>query len=151
MFPPQVDDIFGIDLPNNDGDPRDDNQHGTHVAGILGAIGNNNIGIAGAASYTQNIKIMAIKFLDNEGGGDLSDAILGIEYVGTGTGWLIRIGPVSDQCHRVMSPCHVTSDAQWSKCHTCRMSDLRSHVGCTVSQSALRSPCHSVNSLDINS
>ena len=74
MFPPQVDDIFGIDLPNNDGDPRDDNQHGTHVAGILGAIGNNNIGIAGAASYTQNIKIMAIKFLDNEGGGDTHTA-----------------------------------------------------------------------------
>lgn len=33
-----IDDIHGIDLANNDGDPMDDNLHGTHVAGILGAL-----------------------------------------------------------------------------------------------------------------
>ena len=47
---------------------------------------------------------------------------------GTGTGWLIRIGPVSDQCcHHVMSPCHVTVSCRTSDFWTVQMSYV-SHV-----------------------
>ena len=65
--------------------------------------------------------------------------------IGTGTG-CVRAEPTTKAkgSVRPVSPCDATSDAQSKCCHTCRMSDLRSHVGCTVSHSALRSPCHSV-------
>src|SRR5436309_137212 len=36
-----VDDCYGIDVANNDSDPMDDNRHGTHVSGTIGAVGNN--------------------------------------------------------------------------------------------------------------
>src|SRR5262249_52737682 len=35
-----VDDYYGYDFANDDGDPRDDNGHGTHVAGTIGMVGN---------------------------------------------------------------------------------------------------------------
>jgi len=40
-------DIHGYDFANNDGNPMDDNGHGTHVAGTIGAVGNNGRGVAG--------------------------------------------------------------------------------------------------------
>lgn len=75
-----VDDVYGIDLVNDDGDPMDDNDHGTHCAGVIGAITNNNLGIAGIAGLTKNVKLMAIKFLDDGGSGRMSNAIEGLEY-----------------------------------------------------------------------
>ncbi|CAD7924592.1 unnamed protein product [Amoebophrya sp. A25] len=75
-----VDDVHGVDLFNQDGDPMDDESHGTHCAGIIGAVENNNEGIAGVASYTSNVQIMAVKFMDFEGYGTLTDGIQGIEY-----------------------------------------------------------------------
>ena len=67
-----VDDIFGIDCITGDGDPFDDNGHGTSVAGVLGAVGNNGIGIAGV---TWSVRMMALKFLPASGPGYVSDAI----------------------------------------------------------------------------
>lgn len=58
-------------------DPKDDNGHGTHIAGTIGAVGNNSIGVAGVNWST---KIMAIKFLDASGNGTLSDAIQAIDF-----------------------------------------------------------------------
>lgn len=72
-----VDDIHGYDFVNDDGEPMDDNVHGTHVAGILGAVGNNAIGVSGVAWQA---KIMALKFLNAGAGGSTSDAIPAIEY-----------------------------------------------------------------------
>jgi len=72
-----IDDIYGYDFCNNDNDPVDDYFHGTHVAGTIGAIGNNSQGVAGVC---WNVKIMALKFLNNNGGGDTSTAIYCIEY-----------------------------------------------------------------------
>ena len=75
-----VDDCFGIDTANNDSDPMDDNNHGTHVAGIIGAAGNNGAGVVGT---NWNIKIMACKFVNASGSGTTADAIDCLDYVKT--------------------------------------------------------------------
>ncbi len=72
-----IDDIHGYDFVNSDGDPMDDNDHGTHCSGILGAKGDNNLGIVGAA-HTANI--MGVKFLSAGGSGNTSDAIDAVLY-----------------------------------------------------------------------
>ena len=59
------------------GDPTDDSGHGTHVAGTIGAVGNNGIGIAGVA---WKVQIMALKFLTAAGTGSNSDGVACIDY-----------------------------------------------------------------------
>ncbi len=71
-------DVHGYDFVNNDGDPMDDNSHGTHVAGILGAAGNNS---QGGVGVDWSVSIMPLKFLNSQGTGYLSDAIRAINYV----------------------------------------------------------------------
>ncbi|MGV3774292.1 MAG: S8 family serine peptidase [Verrucomicrobiales bacterium] len=72
-----VDDIHGINAVDDSGDPRDELGHGTHVAGIIGAVGNNGKGTTGVA---WKVKLMACKFLDSKGDGDASDAVQAIDY-----------------------------------------------------------------------
>lgn len=72
-----IDDVFGINAIEETGDPLDDHGHGTHVSGTIAAVGNNGIGIVGVCWQA---KIMALKFLDNEGIGYISNSILCIEY-----------------------------------------------------------------------
>jgi subtilisin family serine protease len=72
-----VDDIRGWDFHHNTNTPLDDNMHGTHVAGIVGAVGGNGIGVAGAA---WNVKLMPIKVFQASGIGDLSTIATGIDY-----------------------------------------------------------------------
>ena len=72
-----IDDIYGIDTFNNDSDPMDDHDHGTHVSGTIGAVGNNGIGVVG---INWNVKIMALKFISSNGYGYISDAIECLEY-----------------------------------------------------------------------
>ncbi len=73
-----IDDVHGYDFVNNDGDPLDDNGHGTHTAGTLGAIGDNTIGVAGVC---WRVSIMPIKFLGSGGGGSISNAVRALDYV----------------------------------------------------------------------
>ena len=72
-----IDDIHGINAITKTGDPMDDQAHGTHVAGTIGAVGNNGIGITGV---NWNVKMMGLKFLDQNGSGSSSDAITALEY-----------------------------------------------------------------------
>jgi uncharacterized repeat protein (TIGR01451 family) len=72
------DDCYGIDTANNDSNPMDDNDHGTHVAGTIGARGNNSQGVVGV---NWQVQIMACKFLDANGTGSTADAITCLQYV----------------------------------------------------------------------
>lgn len=72
-----VDDSQGFDFANLDSDPLDDQNHGTHLAGIIGAAANNGIGIVG---INQKVSLMALKFLSGDGGGSLENAIRAIDY-----------------------------------------------------------------------
>ena len=72
-----VDDVYGADFANGDGDPMDDQGHGTHVAGTIGAAGNNGVGVAGVNWHVQ---LMALKFLAADGSGSTADAIQALNY-----------------------------------------------------------------------
>lgn len=72
-----IDDVFGINAIEETGNPLDDHGHGTHVSGTIAAVGNNGVGIVGVCWQA---KIMALKFLDNEGIGYISNSIICIEY-----------------------------------------------------------------------
>ena len=69
----------GKDIYNNDSDPNDGNGHGTHVAGIIAAVTNNALGIAGVSWYA---KILPVKVLndDSEPSGGFAEVIAGIEW-----------------------------------------------------------------------
>jgi subtilisin family serine protease len=72
-----IDDIRGWDFVDDDNDPIDSDDHGTHVAGTVAAVGNNNTGITGV-SWTA--KIMILRFLNGFGVGTDANAIRAIEY-----------------------------------------------------------------------
>jgi thermitase len=72
-----IDDIHGWNFVTNTSDPLDDNGHGTHVSGTIGALGNNGLGVAGV---NWHIRIMPLKFLDASGSGFTSNAISAILY-----------------------------------------------------------------------
>jgi subtilisin family serine protease len=82
-----IDDIHGINAVNNSGNPEDDFGHGTHVSGILGAVGNNGVGVCGVA---WQVPIMTCKFFYPTNGtatGSLSDLIQCLDYaIGEGAG-----------------------------------------------------------------
>lgn len=72
-----VDDIYGYDFAYNDGDPMDRQSHGTHCAGTIAAVHDNNEGVAGVMAEAQ---IVAVKFLSDSGSGTTADAIEAIDY-----------------------------------------------------------------------
>lgn len=72
-----VDDIHGINVVDGTGDPMDDNYHGTHVAGIIAAEGNNGLGVSGVMPHGT---VAACKFLDVDGNGDTAGAIECLNY-----------------------------------------------------------------------
>ncbi len=72
-----VDDVHGWNFVARNGNPFDDEGHGTHVAGTIGAVGNNSVGVTGVA---WRVSIMALKFLDRNGSGTTANAIAAINY-----------------------------------------------------------------------
>lgn len=75
-----VDDVHGLNATAGNGKVGDGAGHGTHLAGIIGAVGNNGLGVAGVA---WRVQIMACRFLASDGSGSISDAVTCIEYART--------------------------------------------------------------------
>lgn len=71
-----IDDVFGYNAIADNGNPLDDQGHGTHCAGTIGARGNNGTGMTGVA---WNVQLLAGKFL-GPFGGTTSDAVKVIDY-----------------------------------------------------------------------
>ena len=72
-----VDDRIGWNFVANTNNVTDDNGHGTHMAGIVAAVGNNNVGISGVM---WNASILPLKALDAQGTGTISDVVEAIDY-----------------------------------------------------------------------
>jgi thermitase len=72
-----VDDYYGADVRDAKGSGGDTEGHGSHVAGIIGAGGDNATGVAGAC---WSAKIMPVAFMDSRGRGSTSDAVTGLDY-----------------------------------------------------------------------
>ena len=73
-----IDDVHGINAITDAGDPMDDEGHGTHVSGTIGASGNNGVGIVGV---NHDVSIAGCKFLAADGTGSTSGAIKCIDYM----------------------------------------------------------------------
>ncbi len=73
----RIDDVNGWDFVNSDNDPTDDDGHGTHVAGTIGAAGNNNSGVTGVA---WNVKLMPLKACNAAGSCAISATIAALNY-----------------------------------------------------------------------
>lgn len=71
-----LDDLIGWDFVNNDNDPFDDNNHGTHTSGTIGALANSE----GVVGVSPEVQIMALKFLSGSGSGSTSGAIQSVDY-----------------------------------------------------------------------
>lgn len=67
----------GHDFIDNDNDPMDLNGHGTHLAGIIGAVGNNGSGTSGVC---WNASIMAVRVLDAFGAGTTATIVQGVNF-----------------------------------------------------------------------
>ncbi|KAF7775205.1 hypothetical protein PCIT_a1339 [Pseudoalteromonas citrea] len=73
-----IDDVHGINAITDAGDPMDDQGHGSHVAGTIGAVGNDGVGVVGV---NQQVSIVGCKFLDSGGSGSSANAIKCIDYL----------------------------------------------------------------------
>ena len=71
-----VDDWRGWDFVNEDNDPFDDHSHGTHVAGTIGGVADNGLGVAGVGA----VSLVALKFLSGGGSGTTADAVRAVNY-----------------------------------------------------------------------
>jgi len=72
-----VDDVWGYNFIYNDNEPMDDHGHGTHCAGIIAAVGNNGLDIAGVCWQA---RIMPVKILGFDGDGSAADGAVAIYY-----------------------------------------------------------------------
>jgi thermitase len=72
-----IDDIYGWNFVSNNSTPIDDNGHGTHVSGTIGARGNDNFGLVGVA---WNVQIMALKAYKADGNGDAVTSASAVDY-----------------------------------------------------------------------
>ncbi len=69
--------VHGYNAITDKLDPMDDNNHGTHCAGTIGAVGNNEVGVVGV---NWKVSIMAAKFLAQNGSGSLANAVKAIDW-----------------------------------------------------------------------
>ena len=73
-----IDDVYGADFVEDDGDPTDDAGHGSHVAGTIAAVGNNALGITGVAWRT---RLLSVRILAADGAADTAGIIRAFDYL----------------------------------------------------------------------
>ncbi len=98
-----VDDYYGYNVITKKGDVFANSEHGTHVAGIIGAhhrettlVTNKMLGVA------PGVKILPVKFLDTDGSGSLSDALLAIDYAVKRGARIINASWGGDVCSKAL-------------------------------------------------
>lgn len=72
-----IDDRHGFNFRDENSDVGDENSHGSHLAGVIGAVGDNGSGIAGV---NWKVRLMPLKFTDAKGSGTTTAAIEAIDY-----------------------------------------------------------------------
>lgn len=97
-----IDDTHGWNFTANNNDPRSTakSPHGSHVAGLIGARGNNHLGVVGVAP---KVKLMALKFMDDSGAGITSNAVKAIDYAIQKNVFLINNSWGSNRYSRTLS------------------------------------------------
>ena len=73
-----IDDVHGINTLNHGGDVGDDDGHGTHVAGTIGAVGNNGLGVVGV---NWQVKLISVKIFSADDSAGTAGAAEGYEYL----------------------------------------------------------------------
>jgi subtilisin family serine protease len=81
--------LHGYDFVDEDDDPMDLNGHGTHLAGIIGAAGNNGVGVAGLC---WTVSLMAVRVLDEAGRGTTADIVQGIAFAAENSAHIATMG-----------------------------------------------------------
>ena len=111
--------VSGIDLVKGGGSckgPRDENGHGTHVAGIIAADTNNGIGVAGTAP---GAKIMPVRVLEADGTGSVLTANKGIRWAADHGARVINLSlgdqPLADQTSDAAMDTEKAVAHAWSK------------------------------------
>ena len=84
---------YGYDFAYGDTNPMDDEGHGTHCAGIIGAKGDNGVGVSG---MNHNVKIMALKTLDDEGSGYEDDFVDAYNYINKALNLGVNIAAINN-------------------------------------------------------
>lgn len=72
-----VDDLVGWNSNAGTNNPFDDYGHGTHLAGLISAVGNNGVGVSGVA---WQVPVVPVKFFDRAGNGTISQFIAGLDW-----------------------------------------------------------------------
>lgn len=83
-----IDDVIGWDFCDNTKNPRDGSGHGTHISGIIAAVGNNTLGISGVC---WRAKIMVLKALTDNGSGISKQLAQAIKYAADNGARIINI------------------------------------------------------------
>ena len=102
-----IDDVHGYDFYNDDGDPSDDHGHGTYCGGILAAVTDNGLGVAGVC---WKVRLMPLKFISASGIGTVAGAVRAVDYsMNNGAhlssnSWVIsysesEVAPLADAIH----------------------------------------------------
>jgi subtilisin family serine protease len=96
-----VDDIRGWDFVDSDNNPQDEHGHGTHVAGLIAAVGNNKQGIIGAAPKS---KVIPVRVLNSSAAGSVDALAKGIEYAARAGARIINlsVGGIFDSANTVL-------------------------------------------------
>ena len=73
-----VDDVYGANIVTGSGDPMDGHGHGTHVAGTIGAVANNGLGVAGV---NQNVQLLAVRIARDYDGAFTANLVQALDYL----------------------------------------------------------------------